>query len=122
MKKESITSKDWDTPQAVKAGGFLFLSGVTSKVPEGTYLAHGDIASQTQIVIDRVGDTLESLGSSLDKVVKVTAFIHDIGEWKDFNEAYLERFKENRPARTTIQAGGFEDGACVELDVIAIAD
>jgi len=119
MKKESIPSEDWETPKAVRAGGFLFLSGVTSKQPDGQYLAHGDIKSQTHVVIDRIENTLESLDSSLGKVVKITAYVRSIDEWSLFNEAYLERFPVNRPARTTIQAGGFEEGACVELDVIA---
>jgi 2-iminobutanoate/2-iminopropanoate deaminase len=120
MKKESIASPEWETPVAVIAGNFVFLSGTTSKEPDGRYLAANDIASQTHVVIDRIEVALKSVGSSLDDVVKVTAFIHDINQWKNFNTAYLERFKTNRPARTTIQAGGFEEGACVELDVIAI--
>jgi 2-iminobutanoate/2-iminopropanoate deaminase len=120
MKKESIASPEWETPVAVIAGNFVFLSGTTSKEPDGRYLAANDIASQTHVVIDRIEVALKSVGSSLDDVVKVTAFIHDINQWKNFNTAYLERFKTNRPARTTIQVGGFEEGACVELDVIAI--
>lgn len=120
MKKHSITSPEWETPLAVIAGNFVFLSGTTSKEPDGRYIAANDITAQTHVVIDRIQEALESVGSSLENVVKVTAFIHDISQWKQFNTAYLEHFKANRPARTTIQAGGFEDGACVELDVIAI--
>jgi 2-iminobutanoate/2-iminopropanoate deaminase len=120
MHKESITSSDWETPLAVIAGNFVFLSGTTSKLPSGNYIAPDDIVAQTKVVIDRVEDALKSVGSSLENIVKVTAYIHDINEWKLFNDAYLGRFKTDRPARTTIQAGGFEKGACIELDVIAI--
>jgi 2-iminobutanoate/2-iminopropanoate deaminase len=120
MKKQSITSPEWETPLAVLANGFVFLSGTTSKEPEGHYLAAHDIAAQTHIVIDRVEAALKSVGSSLENIVKVTAFIGDISQWKLFNSAYLEHFKTDPPARTTIQAGGFEEGACVELDVIAV--
>ena len=120
MQKQSITSPEWETPLAVIAGGFVFLSGTTSKEPEGNYLAPHDIEAQTHIVIDRVEAALKSVGSSLGHIVKVTAFIGDISQWSLFNTAYLEHFKTDRPARTTIQAGGFEEGACIELDVIAI--
>ena len=120
MKKMSISSPEWDTPKAVIAGNFVFLSGTTSKEPNGHYLASGDIIAQTHIVIKRIESDLKELGSSLENVVKVTVFIDDIKNWKSFNSAYLEHFKTERPARTTIQAGGFEEGACVELDVIAI--
>jgi len=120
MKKESFTSPEWETPKAVIAGGFIFLSGTTSKQPNGYYLAAGDIEAQTHIVIDRIEENLISVGSNLDNIVKVTAFLDDIQKWDLYNSAYLERFKSNRPARTTIQAGGFEEGACIELDIIAI--
>ena len=120
MEKISITSEEWDTPEAVIAGGFVFLSGTTSKHPDGYYLAAGDIEAQTPVVIDRVEASLIKAGSSLDNVVKVTVFLDDIQKWGAFNGAYLERFKTNRPARTTIQAGGFEEGACIEIDVIAV--
>ena len=120
MKKQSITSPEWETPLAVIAGNFIFLSGTTSKEPDGHYIAAHDIIAQTHVVIDRVEAALKKVGSSLENVVKVTAYIDDINNWKQFNTTYLEHFETNRPARTTIQAGGFENGACVELDVIAI--
>ncbi|HPT61252.1 MAG: RidA family protein [Aggregatilineales bacterium] len=118
--KRSIPSPDWGTPRAVIANGFIFLSGTTSKHPDGYYLAADDIVEQTNIVLDRIEADLKAAGSSLDDVVKVTVFLRDIKQWKEFNETYLKRFGKNRPARTTIQAGGFEDGACIEMDVIAI--
>ncbi len=120
MKKQSISSPEWETPEAVIAGDFIFLSGTTSKHPDGYYLGADDIEAQTNIVIDRIEASLVSAGSNLDNVVKVTVFLDDIQKWGQFNTAYLERFKTDRPARTTIQAGGFEEGACIELDVIAI--
>jgi enamine deaminase RidA (YjgF/YER057c/UK114 family) len=120
MKKQSISSSDWDTPEAVIAGEFIFLSGTTSKHPDGYYLGAGDIEAQTHIVIDRIEASLQLAGSNIDNVVKVTVYLDDIQKWDLFNAAYLERFKTDRPARTTIQAGGFEEGACIELDVIAI--
>jgi len=120
MKKQSISSPDWDTPEAVIAGDFIFLSGTTSKHPDGYYLGADDIEAQTHIVIDRIEASLLLAGSNLDNIVKVTVFLDDIKKWNLFNSVYLERFKTDRPARTTIQAGGFEEGACIELDVIAV--
>ncbi len=120
MKKESVSSPDWQTPRAVKAGGFVYLSGTTSKTPERTVLATGDIIAQTHIIIKRIESDLSKAGTSLENVVKVTVFIDDIGKWSQFNQAYLEHFVKDRPARTTIQAGGFSPGVCIEMDAIAI--
>lgn len=66
---------------------------------------------------------LESFKFSLENVVKVTAYIDDMKKWALFNAAYNRGFTNDatRPARTALQAGGFEDGMCVELDVIAVA-
>ena len=121
MRKESIPSPDWDTPRAVKAGGFIFLSGMTSKNPGGGYEAPGDIVVQLHVIIKRIEENLAAAGATLDDVVKVVAYIDDSKKHQQFNAAYLEHFRQNRPARTTIQAGGFEEGACIELDVIAIS-
>ncbi len=120
MAKESFRTGDWPTPLAVRAGDLLFLSGTTSKLPTGEYLAAGDIEAQTHIVIDRIQETLALAGASLKDVVKVTAFILDIKQWSLFHNAYMQHFADDPPARTTIQAGGFEEGACVEIDVIAL--
>lgn len=120
MEKQVIYSPEWKTPKAVVAGGFVFLSGTTSKMPEGFYLADGDIAEQTRIIIERIKSDLEDAGSSLENIVKVVAYIDDIKNWAVFNQVYLEYFSQDPPARTTIQAGGFEQGACIEMDVIAV--
>ena len=120
MKKTVIINDEWTTPKAVIAGGFVFLSGTTSKNPDGTYSGAGDIVAQTNIIIDRIENDLKSVGSSLDEIVKVVAYLDHIDNWKLFNTEYLKRFTSNRPARTTIQVGGFEVGACLEMDVISI--
>ena len=85
--------------------------------------APGDIAAQTDYVIDKLEKYLTSFGCSLDDVVKVTAYIDDMQKWSLFNTVYNKRFADDatRPARTTLQAGGFENGMCVEFDVIAVA-
>ena len=62
MKKHSITSPEWETPLAVIAGNFVFLSGTTSKEPDGHYIAANDITAQTHVVIDRIEAALESWG------------------------------------------------------------
>jgi len=120
MKKTVIINDEWTTPKAVIAGGFVFLSGTTSKNPDGTYAGAGDIVAQTNIIIDRIENDLKSVGSSLDDIVKVVAYLDLIENWQLFNTEYLKRFTSNRPARTTIQVGGFEEGACLEIDVISI--
>lgn len=109
-------------PVATQVGSLIFLSGLDPKSLEqpDTIYAPGDIAAQTDHVISKLEDYLKSLGCSLDDVAKVTVYIDDMKKWSLFSEVYNRRFANDatRPARTTLQAGGFEDGMCVEFDVV----
>lgn len=103
----------------------MFFSGLDPKSLEkpGTIHAPGDIAAQTDYTIAKLEKYLQSINGSLDDVVKVTAYIDDMSKWALFNEAYNRRFTNDaaKPSRTTLPAGAFEAGMCVELDVIAVA-
>jgi len=105
--------------QAVKAGGFLFLSGQAPLDPNtGQVLVH-DIKQQTRQVMNNLKAVLEAGGSSLSKVVKCTVFLKDLNDFGPMNEEYGSYFKELPPARTTIQAAKLPRDALIVIDIIA---
>ncbi len=120
MTQVRVVAGEWDTPEAVVAGDVVYLSGTTAKRLDGGYEAVDDVAAQIEVVFDRVQTRLERAGASLGDVVKLVVYLRDIGHLAVLNGVYLRRFPGRRPARTTVQAGGFEVGAWVELDVIAV--
>lgn len=126
MKKEVIITKEAPAPQgpysqAVKVGQFLFLSGQAALDPAtGELIAPGDIETQTKQVMKNIKALLKAGGTSLANVIKVTAYIDDIGKFNEFNKIYRKYFPKNPPARSTIEVGHFFKGMCVEIDAIAI--
>ncbi|MES2945182.1 MAG: RidA family protein [Pseudomonadota bacterium] len=89
--------------KAVRAGGFLFLSGQIPMTDDGQPL-HGDIRAQTVNVLDRISATLAELGSGLHAVTRVTVWLADLSQFAEFNEAYRPYFSQGLPARSTVQA------------------
>ena len=127
MKKEVIFTKKAARPggsysQAIKAGNLVFVSGCTGVNPEtGKLTAPGAIKLQTKQTLENIKAILESCGSSLENVVKVTAFIDDLNQFQDFNEEYRRFFKEGEyPARSTVEVARFLNGQRVEIEAIAI--
>jgi 2-iminobutanoate/2-iminopropanoate deaminase len=104
--------------QAIVANGFVFVSGQGPLDPTGK-LVEGDIAVATHQTFDNLQAILEAAGSSLDKVVKASVFLSDLGEFGAMNEVYKERMPAPHPARTTVQAAQLPGGIAVEIDVIA---
>jgi 2-iminobutanoate/2-iminopropanoate deaminase len=98
---------------SVAYGNLLFISGVGAHVP-------GDIKSHTKIVLDSIQAQLESVGSSMEKVLKANVYLNDIKDWADMNTVFQGRFGAEPPVRTTIAAaGGIPGNSLVEIDVIA---
>ena len=97
----------------VAYGNLLFIAGVGAHVP-------GDIKSHTKIVLDSIKEQLESVGSSMEKVLKCNVYLNDIKDWPAMNEVFIGRFGPEPPVRTTIAAaGGIPGNSLVEIDVIA---
>src|ERR1700692_1169931 len=90
--------------QAVVSNGFAFLSGQIPLDPSTGQVIDGDIAAQTQRVLENLKAVLEACGSSLDKVVKTTVYLKDMAEFARMNEVYARYFQENPPARATVEA------------------
>jgi 2-iminobutanoate/2-iminopropanoate deaminase len=107
--------------QAVRSGGFLFCSGQIPLDPKSGQIVPGDIASQTRRVLDNIAAVLRAEGLSFDNVVKTTIFLADLGDFQTVNEVYGSYFKQDPPARSTVQVSALPKGAKIEVEAIAIA-
>jgi enamine deaminase RidA (YjgF/YER057c/UK114 family) len=97
----------------VSYGNLLFIAGVG-------YHSEGDIKVHTKNVLDQIQQQLESVGSSMDKVLKCNVYLNDLKDYAAMNEVFLGRFGPEPPVRTTIAAaGGIPGNSLVEIDVIA---
>ena len=106
--------------QAIKAGGFVFVSGQIPIDPKTGQFVAGGIAEQTERVLKNLSAVLEAAGSSLDQVVKTTVFLADMKEFAGMNEVYAKFFSEPPPARATVAAAGLPRDALVEIEVVAL--
>jgi 2-iminobutanoate/2-iminopropanoate deaminase len=106
--------------QAVKANGMVFTSGQISIDPANNQLISGDIAAQTERVLNNVSAILQAAGSSLQKVVKTTVFLKNMSEFAQMNEVYAKFFGANPPARSTVEVARLPKDVLVEIDVIAL--
>lgn len=106
--------------QAIKAGGFVFVSGQIPIDPKTGQFVAGGIAEQTERVLKNLAAVLEAAGSGLDKVVKTTVFLADMKEFAGMNEVYAKFFSEPPPARATVEAAGLPRDALVEIEVVAL--
>ena len=107
--------------QAVRAQGFVFLSGQIPLDPATGELITGDIAAQTRRVLDNLRAVLETAGSALDRVVKATIYLADMNDFAVVNQTYAEYFPAAKPARATVAVAALPRGAKVEIDMIALA-
>lgn len=105
--------------QAIKAGDWIFASGQLGFDPQTGRLAAGGITAETRQVCENLKAVLEAGGSSLEKVVKVTIYMVDLGELMAMNEVFSSYFPQDPPARTTFQAAGLVAGARIEIEAIA---
>lgn len=104
--------------QAIKYNNLLFLSGQIPVDPETKKVIDGTFEEQIRQTFSNIQAILEAGNSSLDKVLKVTVFLTDMDDFKIMNEIYAEYFKENKPARTCVQAK-LPFNMKIEIDVIA---
>ena len=124
MKKSIFTS---DAPaaigpysQGVRIGRFVFCSGQIPLDPKSGQIVSGDIATQTRRVMDNIGAILRAAEITFDNVVKTTIFLTNMGDFQTVNEIYGSYFKQDPPARSTVQVSALPKGANVEIEVIAV--
>lgn len=106
--------------QAIRANGFIFLSGQTPIDPATQQLINGSVAEQTERVLRNLEAVLKQAGSSMAKVVRCGVFLKDMNDFTAMNEVYGRFFPNNPPARTTIQAARLPKDCQVEIDAIAL--
>jgi|SRR5262245_693120 2-iminobutanoate/2-iminopropanoate deaminase len=107
--------------QAVRSGRFLFCSGQIPLDPQSGEIVSGDIATQTRRVLDNIGAILRMEGLTFNNVVKTTIFLTNLTDFQTVNEVYGSYFKQDPPARSTVQVSALPRGANVEIEVIAAA-
>ena len=105
---------------AIRAGDFIFLSGMTATDPTTGVPVRGTVAAETRQILTNLGELLEAAGSSLAKVVKVNALIYSMLEYENMNSVYREFFAVDPPARTVCGAG-LIGGHKVEIECVALA-
>jgi 2-iminobutanoate/2-iminopropanoate deaminase len=107
--------------QAIRANGFLFVSGQGPIDPATGQPVEGDIAKHAARTLDNLRAILEAAGSSLDKAVKVSVFLKDMNDFAAMNDVYARYFPKNQPARTTVEAARLPKDIRIEIDLIALA-
>lgn len=105
--------------QAIRANGFLYVSGQVALDPKTGEMLGGDISKQTEKTLENVKGILEAAGSNMHHVVKTTVFLKDMNEFAAMNEVYARYFSSAPPARSTVQVARLPKDALVEIDVIA---
>ena len=105
--------------QAIHAGDLVFLSGQVPIDPATGDLVGGDIAAQTERVLDNLGAVLAAAGCGFGDVVKTTIYLVDLGDFQVVNQTYAKRFTAAPPARATVQVSALPKVARVEIDAIA---
>jgi len=108
--------------QAIKAGGFVFVSGQLALRPGDKQIEAGGITEQTEQVFRNLRAILEEAGSSLEKIVKTTVFLQNLGDFVAMNEVYARHVGATPPARSTFEVAALPSGALVEIEAIALLD
>ncbi|MCU1347091.1 MAG: endoribonuclease [Acidobacteria bacterium] len=107
--------------QAIRANGFVFVSGQVALDPATQKVIEGDVAAQTERTLQNVSAILEAAGSDLKKVVRAGVYLRNMGDFAAMNEVYARYFPAAPPARTTIEVSRLPLDVLVEVDVVALA-
>jgi 2-iminobutanoate/2-iminopropanoate deaminase len=106
--------------QAVVANGFVFVSGQLSLKPGEKVLSGGTIEEQTEQVFANLAAILAEAGSGLDKLVKTTVFLQNLGDFQGMNSVYSTHVGDRPPARSTVEVAQLPSGALVEIEAVAL--
>jgi len=107
--------------QAIQSGGFVFVSGQLPVRPDHAEIVGDSIQEQTEQVFANLRAILEAAGSGLDRIVKTTVYLTDLGDFAGMNEVYARYVGEVPPARATIEISALPSGVKVEIEAIATA-
>ncbi len=122
--REVVTTKEGPQAigpysQAVRANGFVFVSGQVAIDPATQQVVAGDVAEQTDRVMKNLSGILKAAGSRLDRVVRSTVFLKNMDDFAAMNEVYAKYFTSAPPARSTVEVARLPKDVLVEIDVIA---
>jgi len=125
MMREAVATKDAPQAigpysQAIKAGGFVFVSGQVAFDPPTGKLVPGDVSAQAERVLKNVEAILTAAGTRLESVVRCTVFLKDMNDFAAMNEVYGRFWKSAPPSRTTVEVARLPKDALIEIDVIAL--
>jgi 2-iminobutanoate/2-iminopropanoate deaminase len=107
--------------QAIRANGFVFVSGQVAIDPATQQVISGDVAAQTDRVLKNLSAILKAAGTGLEKVVRSGVFLKNMGDFTAMNEVYGRYFSSTPPARSTVEVARLPKDVLVEIDVIALA-
>jgi 2-iminobutanoate/2-iminopropanoate deaminase len=106
--------------QAITANGLVFVAGQLGLRPGESEMVGEGITEQTEQIFDNLQAILQEAGSGLDRIVKTTVFLTDLGDFQGMNEVYAKRIGDLPPARSTVGIGQLPSGARVEIEAIAL--
>ncbi|HEY3051640.1 MAG TPA: Rid family detoxifying hydrolase [Gaiellaceae bacterium] len=128
MEKTAVRTENAPAPfqgapysQAIKANGFVFVSGQLGLAPGHSEMVGDTIEEQTRQVFDNLQAILTEARSGLDRIVKTTVFLASLDDFEGMNSVYAERVGDPPPARSTIEVAALPSGALVEIEAIALA-
>jgi 2-iminobutanoate/2-iminopropanoate deaminase len=104
--------------QAIRAGGFVFVSGQLGLKPGHAEIS-GSIEKQTEQIFGNLSAILEAAGTGLERLVKTTVFLADLGDFAAMNEVYARHVGASPPARSTVEVAALPSWAKVEIEAIA---
>lgn len=104
----------------VRTDCLIFTAGQLGIIPESGNVIEGGIESETRQALTNIQRILEEAGSSMPWVVKTTVYLRDMNDFTRMNAIYADFFKDNPPARTTVQAAALPKGAAIEIEAIAL--
>jgi len=105
---------------AIQTGGFVFTSGQLGLDPASGNIVPGGVEAETRQALTNIQSVLEEAGSGLDRVVKTIVFLKEMADFPKMNAVYGEFFRENPPARSTVQVAALPKSAAVEIEAVAI--
>jgi 2-iminobutanoate/2-iminopropanoate deaminase len=127
MSKEAVRTEAAPAPfqgapysQAIKANGFVFVSGQLALHPGEQQMIANEIGPQTEQVLANLKAILEAAGSSLHRIVKTTVFLQSLDDFQAMNEVYAQYIGDAPPARSTVEVAKLPSGALVEIEAIAL--
>ena len=108
--------------QAVKANGFLFISGQIPLVPESMKVLNGTFEQQVNLVLNNLKEIIEESGSSLGDIVKINVYLKDLSNFDQVNQCMEKFFEKPFPARAAVEVSRLPKDAEIEMDAIVLSD